>query len=194
MALPVFIGLVLALVAQHRAAVRREQTLKAEWAQDRHYRYARESIDQLIGDLGVVILESPTGIELLRVTHAAKASPGGGWGDPVATATGKELDPEAALRVARALLDRRNHGFLNASDDSDPQVGLRVKRGRDSVDVLISLEGSSKASPHQDVWIEVHDGDGKRIHAGGPMCFGDPDLQKLAEELLGGRLGRTLAD
>src|SRR5947209_947661 len=84
----VSIGLALAPVAQQRAASRREQALKSEWAQDRHYRYARQSIDGLVGDLGVVILRDATGMELLRVPRSA----GGGRGEPAVTAAGMELD------------------------------------------------------------------------------------------------------
>ncbi len=61
------------------------------------------------------------------------------------------------MRAACVLLDHRNFGYINPDDLSDPQVGLRVRRGPSSLDILISLKGLQPARPHQDVWIEIHD-------------------------------------
>jgi hypothetical protein len=89
------------------------------------------------------------------------------------------------LRAACVLLDYRNFGHVNADDFSDPQIGLRVKSGPSSLDILISLEGSSPTNPHQDVWIEIHGKEGELVHSAGPVCLYDPVLQELTEALRG---------
>jgi len=175
------LAMVLALVAQKWAAERREQTLKARFAKALAYQYADENRDRTLGDLGIVILKEPTGAELLRVSMPKHSSSG----NPVVTPTGYELDMGVAARLGSVLLDRRNYGYLNGGDDSEPQVGLRVRRGEEWIDILISLEGSSPTSPRQFVWVEVHGKGGKSVHQGSLHCLHDPTLQKLAEGLTG---------
>jgi hypothetical protein len=183
MAWSVVLALVLALIAQQRGAERRDRALKVRLAQSLSNRFAQEGMDRILSDIGIDILKYASGVELLRVSKRTVSNPEGTSIESVVTPSGVALNEGVALRAACALLDHRNFGHVNGDDLSDPQVGLRVKRDRSALDILISLEGSSPSSPHQDVWIQIHDEGGKLVHTAGPMCLHDPAFQKLAEEL-----------
>jgi hypothetical protein len=178
------IALVLALVAQQRAAERRDRALKVQLGQSLSNRFSQEGMNRILSDLGIDILKHASGVELLRVSKRTRSRPDGNPVESVVTPTGVALEDGVALRAACVLLDHRNFGYVNADDLSDPQVGLRVKRGPSSLDILISLEGSTPTRPHQDVWIEVHGEGGELVHSAGPICLFDPALQKLTEALL----------
>lgn len=180
----VVITLALALVARHTTAERRERVLKARLAQSLGSQFAQEGMNRILSDLGIDILKQSSGVELLRVSKKTGSHPEGHSDESAVTPTGVTLEDGVALRAACVLLDHRNFGYVNADDLSDPQVGLRVKRGSSSLDILISLEGSSPTRPHQDVWIEIHDEKGELVHSSGPICLSDPTLQNLAEALL----------
>jgi hypothetical protein len=179
----VMIALVLALVAQQNAADRKERALRARFGQLLHEQYAREGINHLLGDLGLDILKESSSVELLHIARPISKSllP---RVEGSAVTTGMVLEPEIAYRAVCSLLDPRNHGFVNAGDDPDPQIGLRFRKDHSTLDILISLEGSRPGSPHQDVWVEIHDETGKPVHFAGPHCMNDPIFQKLAEALL----------
>jgi hypothetical protein len=179
-----FIGLILALVAQNRLAERRERALKMQLAASLSNQFAQAEMSRILSDLGIDILKQTSGVELLRVFKRTGSHPNGNFLETVVTPTSVCLDDGIALRAACVLLDHRNYGYINADDDSDPQVGLRFSRGSSSLDILISLEGSHPGSPHQDLWIKIHNHSGELVHASGPTCMSDPDLQKLAEVLL----------
>ncbi len=180
----VVIALAFALIAQQRTAERRERALRARLAQSLRNQYSQEGMQRILSDLGIDILKQSSSVELLRVSRQTRSHPEGNSVESVVIPTGVALEDGVALRAACVLLDHRNFGFINADDLSDPQVGLRVKRDRSSLDILISLEGSSPTSPHQDIWIEIHDDEGKLVHSAGPTCMDDPALQKLTEALL----------
>lgn len=179
----VVITLALALVARHTTAERRERVMKVRLAQSLRSQFAQEGMNRLLSDLGIDLLKESSGVELLRVSKRTGSHPEGNSVERVVTPTGVALEDGVALRAACVLLDHRNFGYVNADDLSDPQVGLRVKRGSSSLDILISLEGSSPTRPHQDVWIEIHGEGEKLVHSAGPICLSDPALQKLAESL-----------
>ena len=90
---------------------------------------------------------------------------------------------EFANRSARLVLDKRHYGYLNLSEFSDPQVGLRFWRGKDCIDLLFSFQGSTASSPHQDVWVFVipEHGDIFKLESP-PKCFSDQELEKLVKE------------
>ena len=180
----VFIGLVLALVVQMRMAERRERTLKGRLAASLPYQFALEGMSRLLGDVAIDILKQPSGVESLRISRGTEAPRAGNFVESVGVPTGVLLDDGIALTTACALLDHRNYGAIDPDDLSEPQVGLRFKRGSAVLDVLISLEGSRPGAPRQDVWIKVYDPSGKVMHAAGPKCMSDPDLQRAAESLL----------
>jgi hypothetical protein len=176
------IALALALITQQRTAERRYQALKIRLAQSLPYQFAQEGMSHMLSDLGIDILKQSSGVELLRVSR--RTQPDGISYNYVVIPTGMALEDGVALRAASVLLDHRNFGHINGDDLSDPQIGLRVKRGPSSLDILISLEGSSPTNPHQDVWIEIHGEGGEMVHSAGPICLSDPALQKLTKELL----------
>jgi hypothetical protein len=178
------IGLTLALVAQYRMAERRDRALKLRLATSLSNQFAQEGMNRILSDLGIDILKQSSSVELLRVSKRARRLPEGNSVESVVTPTGIALEEGVALRAACVLLDHRNFGYVNADDLSDPQVGLRVRRGPSSLDILISLEGSEPTRSHQDVWIEIHDEVGRLVHTAGPICLSDPAFQKLTEELL----------
>lgn len=179
-----FIGLVLALVAQARIAGRRERALKVQLARSLSNQFAQEGMNRILSDHAIDILKQSSAVELLRVSKEIRTLPNGDTAEFMGAPTGIFLDEGIALRTACSLLDHRNYGHINANDDSDPQVGLRFRGGSASLDILISLEGPQTGSPHQDVWIRIFDRFDKLVHAAGPSCMSDPDLQKLAEVLL----------
>ena len=180
----IVITLALALVARHTTAERRERVMKARLAQSLRSQFAQEGMNRILTDLGIDILKQSSGVELLRVSKRTGGHPEGNFVETVVTPTGVVLEDGITLRAACVLLDHRNFGYINGDDLSDPQVGLRVKRGSSSLDILISLEGSSRTWPHQDVWIEIHGDGGELVHSAGPICLSDPTLQNLAQALL----------
>jgi hypothetical protein len=179
----VVVALALALLAQHQLAERQDRALKARLGQALIDKYAQEGMDRILTDQGTDVLKHCLSVELLQTSENTVTSTGfeqiRGTQTTV-TSTGIVLEQDVALRAACVLLDHRSFGWLNALDDPIPQVGLRIRDGHSSLDMLISLDDGS----HQDIWIEIHDEGGKQVHRSGPVCMHDPTLQKLGEELL----------
>jgi hypothetical protein len=173
------LALVFGLIAQNLAADRRERALKMRLQQSIRNHKAQERINHLLSDRGIDILKQASGVELLRIAPPAQTT-GGDVVDGVVSATGVDLEPGFALRAATVLLDHRNFAYTNADDLPDPRVGLRVKSGASSLDILIDATGSS----HQDVWITIHDEAGNQVHYAGPACLNDPVLKQLFDDLL----------
>lgn len=173
------LALVLALIVQSERAAEREKRLRTAMIQAKSKAYADEKMRCFLGDLGIVILKDVTKIGLLRI------------GDPkepvqshARTPTGKVFGKPFAGRIGRIFLDTKNYRFLDASDMPDPEIGLRISRGEDSIDLLFSLKPSGPSGGHQDVWAFVHAerGDVFKVN-GSQTCFYDPGLEKLLEEL-----------
>jgi hypothetical protein len=173
----VFVALVLGLIAQTRRAEERERRLREQLGQARRATNAEQGIRSLFGNLGLVILEGSTRIEVLQ---AGTASTTPGDFPHLFAPAGREFGKEYADRLGRALLRPEQYGFLNADDDPVPQVGFRFWSGKDSIDILVDRSGS----PHQDIWAIVRDGSGSVIHRGGPVCLDDPVLNGLISEAL----------
>ena len=138
------IGLVMALVAQQRAADRRERALKARLGQSLLDIHGQDGMRSFMGDLGIVVLKEATSFELLAISSPA----GDQAGQDAVIPTGREVDPTIARRLANALLEPANYAYVNGDDLPDPQFGIRLRRGGDMFDILISLESTA----HQDVW------------------------------------------
>ena len=170
---------VLALIAQDRAASRREQALKTRLAQALRNQYAQEGMNRFLTDPGIDILKGASGVELLWVPSAAQLRKTGQDG---VIPSGQYLPDGIASRLVGVLLDHRNYGYLGTFDDPIPQFGLRFKRGEESLDILISLE-NSRPNSHQDVWVNIRDKSGKVVHYAGPNCWHDAAFQSLVGEL-----------
>ncbi len=183
----VVVALVLALIAQQIAADRRERAWRI--ASIRTQRKYREwaALDQLVTAQVTDILKNASSVELLRVAQPTSGVSGKASDMGVVSATGMNLSPEIALRVGCVLLDHRYYSSTNHMyrlNFSAAEIGLRIKAGSETLDVLIGLGPTSPGSPHQDVWIEIRDEAGQQVHFAGPVCLVAPALQKLAEDLL----------
>lgn len=175
------IGLILGLAIQLEVVRRREQAANAQVMSMLRGRVAQIVMAQVLGDQAIDILKQSTGAELLRVP---KSKDGRLPDVSDFQSTGIPVEDGLSFRVACSLLDHRNFGYTNSDDDPVPQVGLRFRRGAACLDLFFSSEGSTPASPHQDVWIKVNDPAGNVVHRFGRICMYDPDLQKLVEVLL----------
>src|SRR5262249_33263516 len=81
----VFIGLILALVAQTRMAERRERALKLQLAASLSNQFAQEGMSRILCDLGIDILKQSSGVELLRVSKRTRSHPNGNFVESVVT-------------------------------------------------------------------------------------------------------------
>ena len=93
---------------------------------------------------------------------------------------GEVLDATTTRRLAGELLDPLNYIYIGANDLPEPAIGARLRRGKESLDVLFSLD-----SGHLDVWAFQCDERGEVVHGGrGWVCFGGNTLERLVREAL----------
>jgi hypothetical protein len=166
-------GLVTALIAQSDRGAEQESRLRRELHRVEAISRAETHMRRAFGDLGIVILKDAQQVELLRV--------GGRGADSVfaRTPTGDVFGKDFADRLSRCLLNRDHYGYINADDDSDPQIGLRLRRGGDTIDVLFSHSPPG----HQDVWVFVTPASGDVFKIdGASLCLNDRDLDRLLRE------------
>jgi hypothetical protein len=176
----VIVALILALVAQSKRALERETRLRKQFSQMKSEARAEAGMRSFLGDLGIVILKDTTRVELVKT---GKVQVGQGYTYSI-TPTGKILGKDVADRISRIMLDPKHYRYMDADDFADPQVGVRLWRGKDSIDILFSPEGSSPSSPHQDVWVSTNPEHGeafKRVEWS--HCFWAADWESLIREL-----------
>jgi hypothetical protein len=172
------VALALALIVQSQRASVLEGQLRIELRKAKLEARADEAVRWFLGDLGIVILKDVEKVELLQI---GRAKDNQGYSR---TPTGKVFSKEFGNRIARLVLDKKHYGYIGASDDiPDPQVGLRLWRGKDSIDLLFSPVGSTPPSSHLGVWVFVtpEHGDIFKIEDR-QMCFSDHALEKLVIE------------
>lgn len=153
----VFLAMALALaVQQHRAAIR-IRTLRSELAEAQAIPTAYEKMHGLFGDRGIYLLKTAKCVETLSV--------GRGAGYP-RTPTGMDLDDETAAQLRSEILDFNNYSYLYSDDMPNPRSGFRFRDGHASLDILVSLEGSSRNSPHADLFAIINNEDGTHEYRG----------------------------
>ncbi len=98
------------------------------------------------------------------------------------------LDASVTRRLAGELLDPQNYIYIGADDLPDPEFGVRLRRGMESLDVLFSLSPG-----HLDVWAFQRDERGKVVHGNqGSICFGGDALEKIVSGISGSGLNGTI--
>lgn len=176
----VFIGLILALLAQKRTYELRVRALDTQLGDHISKESALKGMSGILSDRGIDILKQSTDAELLQVFRASNSLPSNSSSGSVVMPAGVHLGEAVALRMACVLLDYRNYRYIGAGDMPDPQFGLRYRGGSATLDVLVdAIAGATD----QHFWIEIRDESGKVVHTAGPHCMDDPDLQKLAASL-----------
>lgn len=178
-----FFSLALALVIQERRATKRELQLKKELAIARLAPYGYERRQSLLTGIGMVILEDASQAEVFRVAgsyQVAPKQPGKGrfLGEYPVALTGEVLGKQFVSRLSAELMDYRTYIYLGAFDDPNPYFGIRLWRGRESLDILFKFTDS-----HLDMWVFQRNGEGEVVHGNnGWMCVSSEALEKLARE------------
>lgn len=177
----VFVGLVLALVAQKRVGEFRARGLNLQMRDLSTKKYALEGMSSFLTDRGIDILKQSSDAELLQVFRPSQSRPTNSFSVSLVAPTGVMLGEAVARRMACVLMDYRNYRYVGADDMPDPQFGLRYRGGVATLDVLVdSIPGATD----QHLWIEIRDASGMVVHQAGPHCMDDLQLQKLAGSIL----------
>jgi hypothetical protein len=171
------------LVVEHRHSVR-EANLKEQLVIARALPSAHTKMRTLLGDMGIVILGEVRVAEVLRVTGSfrASATPGSlpASGSYPVAATGEFLSEPFLRQLAGVLLDAHNYVYLSNCDFSDPRFGVRLRRGKETLDILFCLD-----TGHLDVWAFLRDDRGEIAHGNqGYVCFFGVTMKRLVKEAL----------
>jgi hypothetical protein len=176
---------VVAVFLQRERFARRETELKKRLVIARELPRGYEGMRALLGDMGIVIARSATKAEVLRVTGpyqvlTSRPPPVGAHGYYPVSLTGEMLDATLTRRLACELLEPRNYIYIGSSDLPEPKFGVRMWRGKESLDVLFNLDPG-----HIDVWAFLRDERGELIHGDdGWICFGGDTLERLVRKAL----------
>jgi hypothetical protein len=160
------------LFFQQDRQARREAELKKQLHLAKALSDGHEGMRAFLGDLGILIARNATEAEELSVTGQYQplsegAPPGSMRGFYPVTPSGKILDATSTRRLKGELLDPHNYMYLGMFDLPEPEFGVRLKRGKESLDVLFSL-----SSGHLDVWTFLRDDRGEIIQGNnGWLCF-----------------------
>jgi hypothetical protein len=157
MAFLAVVAIVGALVLQQYRSARREAEFKNQLVIAKALAGGHERMRGFLGDMGIVIARGATRAEVLRVTGRFQLVPPG---SPITGVTGyfpvapdgSVLDAAVTRRLVGELLDPQNYIYVGADDLPDPEFGVRLRRGMESLDVLFSL-----SSGHLDVWAFQRD-------------------------------------
>ena len=185
MAIVGVVAIVGAIVLQQERLARREAVFKKQIVIAKALAGGHERMREFLGDLGIVIARCATEAEVLRVTGPFRLLPTGSSTTgvtgyyPVAP-DGNVLDAAVTRRLAAELLDPQNYIYVGADDLPDPEFGVRLKRGMESLDILFSLR-----SGHLDVWAFQRDERGEVVHGNqGWICFGGDALEQAVREAI----------
>jgi hypothetical protein len=157
-------------VEQHRSS-RHEAELRKQLVIAKALPSAHTRMRTLLGDMGIVILREASSAEVLRVTGGYPRRSGG----YAVSVTGEILGEPFVRGLADVLLDAGNYVYIDADDLSDPVSGVRLWRGRESLDILFSSEAG-----HTDVWAHLRNEQGDVVYeAPSYVCFTNDALERL---------------
>jgi hypothetical protein len=164
MAFVAVVAMVGTFVLQQERSARREAEFKKKLVIVKARAGGHERMGEFLGDMGIVIARRATEAEVLRVTGPFQSLPTGSPTTgvpgyyPVAS-DGNVLNAAVTRRLVGELLDPQNYIYVAADDLPDPEFGVRLRRGMESLDVLFSL-----SSGHLDVWAFQRDERGEVVH------------------------------
>jgi hypothetical protein len=165
-----------ALVVERQRHTRREAELGRQLVYARAGRTAPERMLAFLSDTGIVTLGEASEAEVLRVIDGP---PSRFRGYPV-TETGEVLGGPFVRRLAGVLLDAGNYIYLNADALPTPDTGVRLRRGKECVDILFSVHDG-----HTDVWAFPRERRGEFVPGGlSHVSFYDDALGRLVRESL----------
>lgn len=173
-------ALILVIVREHRRESVRIAKLRLESYKSKERLRGSRIMQDFLGEEGIRILRSPVNVEVLGVGRGP---------DYPCTLTGVALDDEVANALCASLLDYRNYAFLDADDMPEPQTGFRFRNGSESIDILVSLEGSNENSPHIDIFAILIDSDGRQKYKGS-KCMYSESMRNILFPLMPSKQGQ----
>ena len=178
-----FIALVCGLFFQQSRQALREAELKKQLALAKALTTGHERMRESLGDMGILIARNAIEAEKLSVTGKYQplsevSPPASLRGCYPVTPSGEMFDATFTRRLTGELLDPHNYMYIGASDLPEPEFGVRLRRGEESLDVLFSL-----SSRHLDVWTFLRDERGEIIQGNyGWLCFPGDALEQLVRK------------
>ena len=183
MAIVAVVAIVVAFVLQQERSARQEAEFKEQLAIAKARAGGHERMRGFLGDMGIVIARGATEAEVLRVTGPFRSLPTGSAPTKIAgyypvAPDGNVLNAVVTRRLAGQVLEPQNYVYVGADDLPDPEFGVRLKRGLESLDVLFSLR-----SGHLDVWAFQRDERGEVVRGNqDSICFGGDVLEQIVRE------------